>query len=803
MTLLKKVLTLVFVLFTFHSFALSQETIVIGQVFDKIYHTPIENANVYFKHTTTGSTTNSEGFFVLRTSDKHGKLVVSALGYRETELKIAQGYCGKIDVALIEKSTVLQELTVLPGANPALEILENVRIRRKHNNIKNNSKIVTRTREKTNLFLSDFSAHTLERALFRNLQNGLITTEDSTLLLPLYHAKCEYTLCGKQKTLQQSDSLDISIISKHDFSILLSGIENNIDFYQNSMVLFGRSFMSPIANNGNLFYRYYLIDSINTKRGKQYQINFKPKNIHNPTFSGTMFIDSTTYALQNISVTIPGKNNLNFVKSLQIKQTFSEQAGTEFTLANEDISLLFDYPLPQKKDGMRLFPTVYITRNTLSETTTELSPISNNEPSISDAAVLNSLNTISNTPLIKTAKYIANTLITGYAPWGYIDIGNISNIIAFNKIEFLRLGLPLRTSERLMKNVNIEGYAAYGLRDKEWKYMGQIQAKLPQKKRHIFGLGYEDNYVRTEVNDFDVLVHENGIGKGNMEFLTSLLWMNSPQLTYARKCEARFGMENEWTKNFETILNAKVGWLNYGNPLDATYARPYRELPNFRYNKLTLTGRFSWNERVVDKYFKRIHIYNDLPVLFANAEVGNYRINPSDNYTYYAKLQLMLRQKMALGMAGTLDYMFQSGCILGNVPYSFLQIMHSNESLASDRYRFNLLNNFEFAADKYIVLHVSWNAGGLFFNQIPILNRFGLREIIGAKVAYGTLRNGHNDVLEFPTGMKSFTVPYAETSVGVGNIFGLACVEFIGRLGYGSATNAQKWGVKFRLDLGM
>ena len=785
------------------SFAFSQETIVIGQVYDKTDHSPIENVNIYFKDTNVGTSTNAEGYFAIRATEKHGKLVVSAVGYHPIEFKIKQGSYASVEVDLSPRNTLLQDLVVLPGANPALDILQNVRTHRARNNVRNDDAIIRHTQEKTNLFLSDFSARTLERELFRNLKDGILATQDSTLLLPLYHSTNDYALCGKQKTLQESDSLDISIISKEDFTILLHDIENDIDFYQSSVMLFGRDFISPLASKGNVFYRYFLTDSTTNQRGKQYQINFKPKNIHNPTFSGTLFIDSASWAVQSISTNIPSRNNLNFVKSVQINQNFSEQPGSPFTLTNENIALLFDYPMPQRKDSTRIFPTVLVERSTVATDLhlTDNVPQKGNE--VSDSIVINSLNSISNTPLIKTATYIANTFLTGYAPLGYVDIGNISNIITFNKMEFMRLGLPLRTSERLMKNMNIEGYGAYGFKDKEWKYMGQMQAKLPSKKRHVFGVRYEDNYVRNEVNDFDMMLHENGIGRGNMEFATSLFWAYNSQLPYTRKREMRLSTEHEWTENIESMLNIRAGRLNYGNPIDAMYARPYHDLPNFRYNKLSWTTRFSWNERVIDKYFKRIHIYNNMPVLFVHSEVGNFRIQTSEAYSVYAKLQLILRQKITLGIAGNVDYTLQSGYIFGDVPYPFLQIMHANESWASDHYRFNLMNNFEFAADKYIILQANWNAGGLLFNQIPWVNRWGLREVFGAKIGYGSLRNGHEDILAFPTNMNTFTTPYAEASAGIGNIFNFVCVEFIGRLSYRNVANAQKWGVKFRFELGM
>jgi hypothetical protein len=59
------------------------------------------------------------------------------------------------------------------------------------------------------------------------------------------------------------------------------------------------------------------------------------------------------------------------------------------------------------------------------------------------------------------------------------------------------------------------------------------------------------------------------------------------------------------------------------------------------------------------------------------------------------------------------------------------------------------MNNYQYAADKYIALHAHWNGKGLLFNLIPGIRYTRLRELVELKVAYGGMNTSHTSVLPF------------------------------------------------------
>ena len=772
--------------------AAAPETIIVGDVFDARTHQPIENASVYFKNTQIGTATNPEGLFMLRTDQKHSEvLIVSAIGYKSQRFKVKIGQYAGVQVELAEENTLLQDVFILPGSNPALPLMEKVRAHRMQNNALLYKDYSARSSEQFQLFVSNLDSRNLQRQIWQSLQKGIIVSEDSSLLLPLYLTEKNYLLNGNKKELYNTEREQNTVFSGSgtDTEWLLGSMEQDVDFYQNTISLFGRNFISPLASSGNAYYNFYLTDSLQTENGKQYVIRFKSKNIKNLAFQGEMHIDSASYSLQHITASLPSKAAINFVANLQIRQDFSGKPP--YPKTNEQSTMLLDFAV--SIDSTRYFPTLYAVRYAqIDENAMPTAGLLPDTETVSSA-----LDSLNNTRLMKAARWMAQTLLTGYAPAGYIDIGKLVRVLDYNAVEGWRVGLPLRTSEKLMKNICIEGYAGYGFRDKAWKYMGQAQFRLPVKRRHLIGLGYADDYIRSEYNNFDLFLRENSVGRGYMDLASALL-VFSPQYNLARRQEASLWFHNNWTDNFETRLDIRSGRQNYGTPIGTFYTAP-----TFRYNSIALTGRWSWDERTIDSFFTRRYLYNNLPVIHAAIEGGNFRIDETQTSGNYAKINLMLRQKISAGMFGTINYLIQTGYIFGNVPYPLLQTMHGNESWGYDSYKFSLMDNGEFVADKYVLLHADWNLGGILFNQIPGIKWLNLRELVSLHAAYGGLRGSHATLLPLPEGMGTFSEPYVEIGAGIGNILRVLNVQSVWRLTERDRPGAMLWGIKFQFRLSM
>lgn len=768
------------------------ETIVVGEVYDANTGEPLPNVHIYFQGTQMGTMTNAEGLFLLRENlTKTRTMVVSAVGYHTERFKIEPNTQSGIDIALREKVGNLSEVFVMPQENPALSLMEKVRARRQYN-------VQTRhgiTQSSSAIYVSDVQSKHLQRALWKSLQTGMIE-HDSTYLIPLYWRQ------------QRVDSVleKASFLTETNYQILLSQLPNTFNFYDNQLPIFTTSMLSPLAAAGNTYYNYYLVDSTQVGNEKHYLLHFKTKNPFYATFNGEMTIDSATYALRHIRVQVPNQNSVNFLRQLTIEQHFTSNN----TMQDEQMKMLLDFAV--KIDSSSYFPTLLLTRSTEIHSDSIENKMVAPLLSAQDSLILPALDSLNNTSLFKTAKFLAYVLQTGCIPTSkYVDIGKVHHVFRFNSQEGLRVGLPLRTTEELWKNVCLEAMVAYATGDRAWKGFGQVNIALPTERRHHMYLKYSDEYIYSDVDDFHEYLRENTVFNRQINMVTRMLQGDSfvfnPNYYYntmARRQEGRIHFEDDWNNSLETQSYIKVGQLGYG-----LATRNYYSQPSMFYATLGTSARVSFNERKVDWYFQRRHIYNHLPVIYLGAEIGSYHLAEMPSYRLYGNLQLLVRQNVNLGMAGELDYRMQAGLVFGKVPYPLLHHFAGNQTHSFDPDRFSLMNTFRYAADQYISLHAHWNGKGILFNLIPGLRYARLRELLVLKVAYGGYRNDHESILEFPMNqmqnyplLSALNIPYVEVGAGIGNILRVGELYGVFRLTHRSDPSPW-WAIRFRLHVGM
>ena len=790
---MKRLIIILLCLLTVSSWLFAQETIVVGEVYDANTGEPLSNVNIYLQGTQEGTTTNAEGMFLLREELERARtMVVSAVGYHTERFTIEPHTQSGIDIALREKVGTLAEVFVVPNENPALALMEKVRARRAANRRMVAEDAATGS---TALYVSDIQSRNLKRNLWKSLQSGMIQQEDSSYLVPLYWRQ------------QTTDTVreEATLLTVTDYQLLLGQIPSTFDFYANSMPFLSTSMLSPLAASGNTYYTYFLVDSVWVGEEKRYQVRFKTKNPFYATFNGEMMIDSATCALRSIEVKMPAQTSINYLKGLSVRQTFT----ADNQLRDEQVNMLMDFAVkaPLGNDTTHIFPTLLLTRGTKLQH--EENTPQNYAPE-QDDMILPALDSLNNTPLFKTAKLLAYVVQTGCIPTSkYVEIGKVHHVFKLSKFEGLRVGIPLRTTDDLWKNVCLEAMVAYGMGDRAWKGFGQINVALPTERRHTMFVRYADEYMYADVDDFSEYLRENIVFNKQINIVTRLMQSLTfnPDYYYntmSRRREARLQFSDEWNSYLETQAYVKLGRMGYGEPTSR-----YNAQPSFSYSTIGASARISFNERKVDTYFERRHIYNHLPVIYLGAEMGSYRMDDMSSYRMYGNLQLMVRHDVDLGMGGELDYLVQAGLVFGRVPYPLLYHFAGNQTHTFEPHRFSLMNNYQYAADQYVALQAHWNGKGVLFNLIPGVRYLRLRELVELKMAYGGLRQDHQQVLAFPTTqtghgtMRAMQVPYVEMGVGIGNILRIGEVYGVFRLTQINDPASPWWAVRFRLHLAM
>ena len=719
-------------------------TTIVGEVTDARTGEPIEGVSVYFKGTTYGTSTTPEGVFLLRAPlEKRATMVVSAIGYKPQQFKVEAGRQAGIDVQLTEESAALAEVFVLPGSNPALALMDSVRAHSRQWQ----AALSGNKEAEVNVYLSDIRAKHLRRRLWKSMQGAMVKT-DTTYLLPLYNSALH--------TTQTTDNV---------WKVFLSDTEQRADFYHSTLSYCGTAFLSPTAKSSLRYYAFLLADSTyepgsdGTLR-KTYKVTFKTKNPYYATFNGQMQIDSATYAIRSVEAEVPQETNVNYLKDLRIVQDYAVGNGT-YALRNEQVTEILDVAV--KQDTTHTFPTLLIqSQYSMPEGAT---------PEQGNVLLTDSRDSVPTPPLLRVGNWLAQIVLTGYIPTGTaVDFGKITEIVRVNEREKVRVGLPLRTNARMSKQVCLEGYAAYGFGDRKWKGAGTVHYQLPTQRRHILSLRYGDEYTPTDADNFTRMKMENNAwyqDRSLTSHWTEPFYKGGDfDKSYIHRREVKLSTENDWSDGVESYAHLAFGW-------EADY----------RYSQAGATVRLSWQERKADLYFQRVHIYNDLPVVYLNGEIGSVHYPGMTRYDMYGKLRVMVRQRVNLGMAGRLDYLAEAGWIIGDAPRSMGFVFAGNDSYSFDPYSFTLMHRGQFAARRYVSLQAEWNGRGCLLNRIPWVQRLGLRELAVAKAAYGG----------------DLSIPYTELGIGIGNILRVADLYAVFRVTRLNDSSSPWWGVRFRL----
>lgn len=785
---------LIGILFITVSWAMAQETVVVGQVLSATDKSPVPFANVFFKYTQKGVRCNEEGYFLLRNQGIETTLVFSSVGYKKQERRIKPGQSVGMEVVLEEDNTLLQDVLILPGTNPAIELMKKVRLLRSVNDLSRQDNYSAHSTEQNLVLLNKVGQRSVGKRIYDQLRTGNLSHSDSLLVLPLYMAESHYQILKSEKKQLSKNIYSSPEVGERLVAQLVGEMDVNINFYESVITVFGKSMISPLSNVGNAYYDYYLADSLRSTNGKQYEIHFRTKNTKNLAFDGSLWIDSATLALTRIEAELPKQANINFIHNLRISQNFGQLQSGLWNRQSEEMALNMNYEL--LADSLHPKPELFVKRSAVYQSVDTVAFQRHNfaKTSYSEESLNDKLRDLNNTPVLRTAKFVVTTALTGYIPFGKIDIGKIQQIMRVTDVEGFRMTLPFRTNERLWKNVSVGGYVGYGFKNELVKYSGFTQFKLPGRLRRIFSLNYTDDFRRIDYNYNDYMYRENPLSTGDEDIMSSILSLKSTFKLSERK-EFSASFSNDWNSDFESSLYVR------SNRIFASVALPMQS-STANYNSLlqqsvTLSSRLSFGEKTYEDNMQRIYIANTLPVLYSFVEFGKYKMGAVSGT--YGKISGSIKQSVRLDI-GTFNYIADAGVVFGNVPYPLLQFPPGCESGGYGFYQFNKMNFMEYAADRFLNIHTELILNGLILNQIPLVKHLNLREFFSFNTAYGSLNQGHQTVIDFPGFMNPLAKPYQELGVGVTNIFRVLTLQSVWRIS-GLHREVDGWGLRGCLTL--
>jgi hypothetical protein len=813
-----KLLFLIIILTYSYTCTYGQENLSIhGVIKDASTKEVIPFASIYIPGKTIGATSDFDGKFnIVIPYNKNDILAFSFIGYYDYKIAIKDIKPKKhLRIWLNPQITKLQEVTILPTENPAHPILRKIIKNRKRNNPNNNKNIEYDKYSKNLIILKDLKPSFSKKKIFKNYNNLFIKQKNGNLSIPIYFSeKLTSNIKQDKPKFENSQTLtentkNIAFLDIDEIKGYREELCKQTNIYNNQLTIFSRSFISPIASTGLIYYKYYLTDSIQTNKGIVYKINFKPKNKKDLVFKGYFLVNKNTWAINEISAKISASANINFLNSLDLFYTYNPIDSTSTYYKERNINAEFTYS--KIKDKTKNASTILIQENSsysevsrinktikpdqfswekynINKDFNNLTPVNITELTHLERKSSSVIDSLNNTWFIKASDKVYNTILSGYIDIGMLGIGPYLEMIKRNKVEGIRTNLGLRTNEKLSKNYMLYGSLGYGTKDRKFKYSASILYKFKSEKRRTINFTAKEDIIRLSDNGSIYKIKENMLSSAKDNIIAAFAKRKGDENLYAEKSYT-LNYSNEWNKNFTTkltIINKLLSSTKYG-----------KLLSNGKENKLLINeiridNRFSFHEKIMDKYVRRYYLGTSYPIIHLGINLGHYKFNHKTGR--YLKFQSTIKQYINIGLM-KFKYIAELGHTLGSAPFPLLEVHRSNQTRGFSRFSFNLMENCEYINSTYISVMPELHLNGLILNKIPLIKHLNLREVISAKAAWGYLDKKQTEIMDIPEYSSGLSKPYCEVGIGIENIFKYFRLDAVWRLTDKDKINVHKFGV--------
>lgn len=828
---LKKLSFVNVLLFLIFPFVTQAQITFSGHVIDADSKESLSFVSVWVKGTNNAVYTQLDGSFSLSGIKSTDTVQISALGYKDYEILGRAILKTDMEVVLIPDAIKMDVVTVSPGKNPAIPIVKKA-IRNRHENRPDGVKNIELIEyNKLNFSLSGIDSSVFNVGFIRKHADILVKTNDydDTWNIPLYFS--EYMTYQKLRENRAPEVQEI-VKNQHGSSFIESDIVTKyIESLNEDMTFYGnlrflqKDFISPIATQALVYYRYYLDDSLTDNGKTYYRLRFKPKNSQDLAFFGYMIIEKESGTLTEIDATLQPTSILNFVRKMRLFEKLQLTSNDEWFRRQQKMTVEFvpdlvkdtsyrtiNTPITAIKSTTYIIDTTQINdflvnrvvpgkfnlrrSQSVTRDTTFLNQYRPDTLSSLDLVTQKAIETSNDIGAVKAVNKLLNMFMYGYLPFGYIDIGPYLYFVQSNKIEGIRLNLCFRTSEKFHDKMLFGGYLGYGCRNHKFKYGLQYSLRMPSKYYGALYLKYDQNIYR--IGDFRQpldFVRENVLVQSDDNLLSAVTAQNENEAVYFVK-RGVVAYEQQISPNL-ILKPAYTHAIHYNPPYVPFTDNNNDTISQIRTQDISFDIRLSYKEAISNNHFRRLYIDSRYPVCHLNISQNHYSFNNVSDW--YTQLRLVVRHEILIGV-GRMKYVVEAGMLTKPVPFPLLEVHRGNETGSSGEYYFNHMNYMEFASDAFVNLYAEYGMNGFFFNKIWLLRKLQLRELLTFKACYGRMLNDNNSILTLPQNTFELNMPYMEAGIGVTNLLKFIRLEYIWRLNYLDHSDISKKGLYIRFN---
>ena len=480
-----------------------------GEVMSQVTGEKITFASLIWKKAGTGCVSDSTGHFTLYPHFRLDTLIVSRVGYQTLSLPFdaAQDH-SMIHLEMTEKKS--DEVLVNRKYNRGLMWWKKIVQHKAVNDPRHLPACSFDLYKKMEMDLTNITPEGFKKIKLLKSFKFLLTYMDSISedknFLPVY-MKETLSACWfrndpaeKREDIQayQSSGLKNEVILH-----FLEGLKQEIDVYENSLILFGREFISPLSEDARSYYNFKAADTQYINGQCYLHLFFSPKRSGENNFSGDCWIHRASWAVSSINLKISSTADINYVNRLDIRQ--------EFARTNDSVWVFYKNQFVSEVAPLTKNKLAFIVRQTSITSHVNTNPgqipqspdkngggkelvmedsaksrppeyWENHRPetlSVNEERVYQMMDTLNNMSLFNKYRNAFDFFISGRKKLGNVEIGPWYKWISTNSVEKVRLRFDLATSEKFSKALYIHGYLAYGTGDNQFNGGIDFKYKVP------------------------------------------------------------------------------------------------------------------------------------------------------------------------------------------------------------------------------------------------------------------------------------------------------------------------------------
>jgi hypothetical protein len=790
-----------------------------GAVRDSLTGEALPLVGVALQGTNFGVNTNLEGDFLMVVPPGEYLLRVHASGYYPymDSLHLSHDSLDAV-VDLRPVSLDIEGLTISSKAvNPAHRVIRNAIAHRRQNRFDKIDAYEYEAYNKLVITMDNVSDHFLENKLVRNvgrsvreLMGDSTLTDTSRFKLAVFVSESVSKFYYQQPDKKKEEILAVrtSGVEGSEYN-LLSSMFLQLDMYDNNVVIVDRTFLSPIADGAFVDYDFELVNVETYGRDTLYGIDVIPKRPFDPVFKGRVYIDNHDWALNRLDLQLNDNPNINFVEDIRIRQAyekkdsfwvptlldievdfqnsfFKRKGGDGVGAIGRSSSHLYNYRINQPREP-RFYQQEILEvqedaneRDSLYWAEHRKTPLEKSEEL--GFALVDSLKSRGLLDFwIEAGRLIA----WGTYKFPKIEIGPYFYLLGFNQAEGWRTRFGVYTRPMFSKRLYLGGHLAYGFRDRRFKYLMEGKFRLIRKPK--LEIGFRKIYEVEQAGFKDFL------NNGTSLLQSSLRRVPLTQLNYYH--EHKLTIESDITKGLAGKFHYRTKTFEPASTFPFAFAGADGGLRRgYNISEAGAEFRVSFKEEyIMSRRGDKTYLGTKFPIFVLSYAKGFAGF--LDGQFNYHRAEIEMRNFLREGRYGWLRYDVTAGQVFGTLPYPSLQVFQGNQTWGYDKTGFNLMNYYEFVADRYLTVALEQHFEGLFWNMLPGLRKLKWKEVVTARLAMGSISEANRvlNTVNVPLadgGVFSQTIqapsrePYLETGVGLYNIFKVLRVDGIWRLNY-------------------